>query len=151
MKSDRKIIHIMILMGMLFLLLVAYLTWFELFMSEKVVANSYNRRQWQLEDNTVRGRIFDRKGVILAKSEGEETARPRIYPFGPLYSHVIGYSSKAYGKSLLELIYNKQLLGINTISSFFNIGTRISGTQRYGNELHLTVDHSIQKIGRAHV
>lgn len=146
MKTDKRILQIMIFMGMLFLVLICYLSWFELFQSGKVTADSYNRRQWALEDNTVRGRITDRNGVVLAQDKGKSALRQRVYPYGQLYSQVIGYSSREYGKSLLELSYNRQLLGISPISSFFNIGGGVSSTERFGYNLRLTLDHNLQSL-----
>jgi len=47
---------------------------------------------------------------------------------GALYSQVIGYSSKVYGKSQIEAAYN-------------NYPTR------KGNNLYLTIDHKLQALG----
>ena len=96
----------------LFLALVVYLTFIQLFKSKSLIANTYNRRQVKIEENTARGNIYDRNGVLLAYSEKNGEQQERIYPFGPLYSHVIGYNSKVYGKSLIEAAYKIELLGI---------------------------------------
>ncbi len=145
-RSEKKIIHIMVFLGCLFLILVIYLSWFEIAVSDKIVTNTYNRRQWALEENTVRGQILDKNGVVLARDEGEGKSRHRVYPYKQLYCHVIGYNSRSYGKSLLELHYNRELLGAGSIESFFGLGSRITGEVRYGYNLHLTVDHNLQNL-----
>jgi len=77
-----------------------------------LMANVYNRRQYKIEENTARGNIYDRNGVLLAYSEANGEVQERIYPYGALYSQVIGYSSKVYGKSQIEAAYNNVLLGL---------------------------------------
>ena len=52
-------------------------------------------------------------GEILAETEVSGDDRIRKYPKGHLYSHIIGYCSKVYGKSQLEMKYDKELLGFN--------------------------------------
>lgn len=144
MKQNKRIIHLLVVLSLLFLSLIGYLTYFELFVKDKLVTNSYNQRQWEREDNTLRGEILDRNGKILAKSEFKKDKPERIYPYGRLYSHVIGYNSRSYGKSLLEAKYNKQLLNINEFTPVLDIKDKVTGEQKVGNNLYLTIDHDLQ-------
>lgn len=101
--------------------MIGYLTYIQVFKSKELAQNSYNRRQYQADDNTVRGRILDRDGKVLAYSEEKDNEQKRIYPYGSLYSHVIGYNSKVYGRSLLEAAYNNYLLGLDEYTKVFKL------------------------------
>lgn len=45
----------------------------------------------------------------------------RYYPYGSLFSHAIGYSSKEYGKTGLEREYNDELINISKKTPIDNI------------------------------
>lgn len=142
MKYNRKIIFVMVFVCALFLSLAVYLTYFELFSAETVIKSSYNRRIWEEEDNVLRGSITDRCGTVLAYSEEDGDSQKRIYPYASRYAHVIGYNSRTYGKTGLELKYNDMLLASDTITS---ISDAITGSQEKaeGANLRLTVDNSL--------
>ncbi|WHH59355.1 penicillin-binding transpeptidase domain-containing protein [Petroclostridium sp. X23] len=143
-KSNKRIIHTLVVMSMLFLSIIGYMTYFEVFMKDKIISNSYNRRQLEQEENAIRGSVFDRNGTVLAESQVEGEKQQRIYPYKNLYSHIIGYSSKVYGKSLIEASYNKYLLGINELNAVFDIKNKLTGGAKKGNHVHLTIDHQLQ-------
>lgn len=134
--ANKRIVSVLILLSVMFLSLIGYLTYIELFQKEKLVSNPYNQRQWDDEHGTIRGTIFAADGVTLAKTE-EGT---RVYPYNGMYAHIIGYNSRTYGRINLESTYNNELLGKNRLSSIIG---NVSGTNGYN--LHLTIDHSIQK------
>jgi len=114
-----------------------------------LMANVYNRRQYKIEENTARGNIYDRNGVLLAYSEANGEVQERIYPYGALYSQVIGYSSKVYGKSQIEAAYNNVLLGIDDLSQVFGMVSGSNYPTRKGNNLYLTIDHKLQALGES--
>ena len=139
MNENKKIIHLLILISALFLVLLSYLLYFNMFMSEKVASNPYNMRQWEEEKLVQRGSIYDRNGLLLAESvKNSDGSSTRNYPEGKLYSHVIGYYSKVYGKTLLEQSYDGLLNGKGDIS------LNISGIRK-GYNLNLTIDNRLQK------
>lgn len=144
MNVNRRIIHALILICGLFLSLIIYLSYFELFMKEKISSNSYNRRELEVEENTLRGAVTDRNGTVLVNSSLKGEKQVRTYHYGPLYSHVIGYNSKTYGKALLEASYNDYFLGTNRLSMVFGLKDRFSGSMKAGNNLQLTIDHKLQ-------
>lgn len=137
MNVNKKIIRVLVVVALMFLSLVTYLLYFNMFSAEKVASNPYNKRQWEDERYVVRGSIYDRNGEVLAKTEVNGDERTRVYPYGHLYSHVIGYYSKVYGKTQLEMKYDKELLGHGDISINFN-------ELRSGYDLHLTIDNDLQ-------
>lgn len=144
-KQNRRIIHVLIFLSLLFLSIIVYLTYFEVFQKDSILTSSYNRRQWEQEDSTQRGSILDRNGVRLAYSKGAGSKQERVYPYGRLYSQVIGYNSREYGKSQLEAQYNNELLNIWEFSPISGLQNILAGEKKIGNNLCLTLDHKLQK------
>lgn len=144
--NNKKITHMLVFFSILFLSLIVYLTAIELFYKDEYVSSNFNQRNSMLEDSVIRGSIYASGGERLAYSKVENGEQKRYYPFLNLYSHVIGYSTKTYGKSLIEKAYNTELLGENGISSVFNIKSKLSGEMPMGNDLHLTIDHDVQRV-----
>lgn len=148
MNLEKK--RILILLASLcagFALLIGYLSYFQIFRAEAVRQNSYNKRLWINEDKILRGSIIDRDGNLLAYSEASDGIAKRIYKYDRLYSHVIGYSLKEYGKSGLERSYNSYLVGANENTAINELINLINPTG-VGNNLKLTVDHSLQAKAR---
>ena len=144
--NNKKITHMLVFFSVLFLSLIVYLTAIELFYKDEYVSSNFNQRNSMLEDSVIRGSIYASGGERLAYSQIENGEQKRYYPFLNLYSHVIGYSTKTYGKSLIEKAYNTELLGENGISSVFNLKSKISGEMPLGNDLYLTIDHDVQRV-----
>lgn len=135
---NKRMIHVLVAVCLMFLSLVTYLLYFNMFEAEKVASNPYNKRQWEDEKFVKRGNIYDRDGVLLAETVVDDDSRTRNYPKGNLYSHLIGYYSRVYGKSQLEMAYDKELLGNGDITINFN-------ELRSGYDLYLTVDDELQQ------
>lgn len=146
MRENKRVVHVLIAMCMLFFSLIVYLTYFEVFVKDRIITSSYNRRQWEVEDSTVRGRIYDCYGMVLADSCKVGNRWERVYPFGNLYSQVLGYNSRSYGRSLLEASYNNYLLDIGRLSSIFTFNNKLSSGVRYGNNIYLTINHDLQTL-----
>ena len=133
MNVNKRIIRVLIVISAMFLALLTYLLYFNMFESEKIAANPYNRRQWDEERYVTRGTVYDRDGLVLAETEEKENGESkRVYSQGRLYSHVIGYCSQVYGKSLLEKEYDSQLLGKGDLSIF-------PGDKKRGFDVNLTI------------
>ncbi|SDJ88267.1 peptidoglycan D,D-transpeptidase FtsI family protein [Natronincola ferrireducens] len=145
MENNKKIVHLIVFVSLLFLSIIGYLTYFQIFMAADVIDNPYNQRQWAREDNTLRGRIYDRRGTVLAETEVVEGRPRRRYPYNQLYSHVVGYSYKQYGRSALEAQYNRELMALTPESPVAHIKEQLTGDMIQGNDLILTIDHEIQR------
>lgn len=137
MNVNKKIIRVLIVISALFLSLLTYLLYFNMFQADKVSTNPYNRRQWDEERYVTRGKIYDKNGLLLAETVGDDDNIRRVYSQGRLYSHVIGYCSQVYGKSLLEREYDRELLGKDDLDIF-------KGDKKKGFDLNLTIDNTIQ-------
>ncbi len=138
MNVNRKIIRVLIVISALFLALLSYLLYFNMFKADSVLTNPYNRRQWDDERYVTRGTIYDSKGVVLAETVENGDSVKRVYSQGRVYSHVIGYCSQVYGKSLLEREYDSELLGKGNLDIF-------PGDKKKGFDLNLTISNSLQK------
>jgi len=138
MNVNKKIIRVLIIISALFLALLTYLLYFNLFRADTVSTNPYNRRQWDDERYVTRGTIYDKNGLVLAETVEDGGNTRRVYSQGRLYSHIIGYCSQVYGKSLLEREYDSELLGKGDLDIF-------QGDKKKGFDLNLTIDNSVQK------
>ena len=147
--NNKKITHMLILMSSMFMALIIYLTVTDLYYRDEYTSSNFNTRNAVRETNTLRGTVFDRNGTKLAFTSETDGVLKRDYPYGNLYSHVIGYSSSTYGKSLVEAAYNNELLGKSDFISVSNIKNMISGEKKHGKNITLTIDHELQKRANA--
>lgn len=144
--NNKRIIYMLSFFSALFLGLIGYLTYTTIINTDEYVQSSYNTRNSAQETKIRRGTIYDRNGVELAYSEADENGRyHRVYPFDNLYSHVIGYSSSQYGKSLLEKKQNQHLLGKSDMAQIFSLDRLFDNGVSEGNDLTLTIDHNLQR------
>ena len=146
--TNSRILHIFIVINILFLSLVVYMSYFELYGKEPLMASNYNRRLKAHEEGIVRGQIYDRNGEVIAATKVNEGLSTRSYPYKRLYAHIIGYNSEIYGKTLLEAQYNDTLLGINALGLIGNTMSLVTGEDKTGNNLILTIDHNLQALAR---
>lgn len=141
LKARRATEHCMAACCILLLFVAAYFTVFSLTEARGVIFHSYNRRQEKLSEQNAKGTIYDRNGNPLAVTlllDGEEV---RKYPYGRLFSHVVGQTQ--YGKSGLESICEIELLTAS-VGEFTKLSYRIRGAQLPGNNLFTTLNATIQ-------
>ena len=123
--------------------MMGYLVYFNVFQSKNIINSPYNVRLDSMKDRVVRGQIEDRDGNVLAKTEvAEDGTETRVYPYGCLYAHIVGYDSN--GKSGLESTENFNLLSSN---AFFieKIIREFQEEKNVGNNVITTLDTDIQK------
>lgn len=106
-------------------------------------SNDYNGREEILLAQNTRGNIYASDGQVLATSvidaEGNQT---RTYPFGNLFSHVVGYTAK--GGSGIEQLYNYQLVHSDiTLNEKADFDSR--GAYYPGNDVYTTLDPALQQ------
>lgn len=126
----------------IFILLIAYLIYFNIVRADSYVKSPYNARQDTYAKNVVKGNILDKDANVLAKtSTAEDGSEYREYPYGNLYSHVVGYS--AYGKGGLESRLNIDLL---TSHSFVldKIKREFNDEKQIGDNVITTLDTRLQ-------
>lgn len=148
MKLNKRIITVMSAVCALFLAIIIYLTYFTLFSAKNIINSSYNPRIWEKEEKILRGSIFDRSGTRLAYSEETDDGQKRIYPFNELYTHSIGYNSRQYGKTNMELNFNNYLLQTKSVIDVIRSGDTNGDLASKGANLELTLDHSMTKLAK---
>lgn len=111
--------------------------------SETAINNSYNPRQELLAKKNIRGQILASGGETLAQTvRGEDGSEERYYPYGNLFSHVVGYSTK--GKTGIEYLGNMSLLNSNA-SIGEKIQNEISSQKNIGDNVVTTLNVSVQQ------
>ena len=128
----------------LFLCMMGYFAYFQVVKSEDFINNPYNTRQENFEKSVVRGKILSADGEVLAETKtDEEGNETRSYPHGGLFSHIVGYSTKNYGRSGIESWANFNLLRSNT---FFLEKTmdKVTDEKSIGDNVITTLNYSLQ-------
>ncbi|MBS4534326.1 peptidoglycan glycosyltransferase [Clostridium sp. D2Q-14] len=156
-KEQKRIIKVLFLLSILFISLIVYLTYFELFRAEEVKNSSYNKRPAN-DEYVLRGSIYDRNKTLLAYStKSNDDAQVRNYEYNNLYSHIIGYYDNIYGQSGLEKSYNSALSDSNVIDDVKNVFFQVLDNfkineeniplikESQGHSLVLTIDHALQQ------
>ncbi len=142
MKQDKKMIYTMAgIFITIFSLLIGYMIYFTIFKQDEMSVHSQNTRLNTLESEVVRGKIYDATvddEIILAETDEDGN---RVYPYGSLYAHVVGYSK--YGKTGIEALANGELLYPNY--SFLSILKRAFFNEKFeGRDVITTLEHTYQ-------
>ncbi len=127
----------------LFIVMMGYLVYFNQVRARDFVRNSHNARLDSMADHVIRGPILDKDGEVLAKTETDnDDAEVREYPYGKLFSHVVGYDVK--GKGGLEAAYNFELL---TSHAYFveQFRNEMKGSKNPGDAIVTTLDTDLQR------
>ncbi|KXG77705.1 Penicillin-binding protein A [Fervidicola ferrireducens] len=142
-RLKRNVRLVFIMFCGLFLSLLGYLTYFQVYERQKLIESSYNRRLWEQEETVTRGTIYDAKGRVLAKTVEENGAKKRVYPEGEAFGPIIGYSNKKLGRANLEQALNGELLGISQQDPMMVLRQKVLGVSK-GNDVYLTIDSELQ-------
>lgn len=123
--------------------MMGYMVYFNVVRSKEIINSPYNVRLDSMADRVVRGDILDKNGNVLAETEVyEDGTEKRIYPYGDLFAHVVGYDS--HGKSGLESTENFNLL---TSHAFFGerLLNEFQEEKNIGDNVVTTLDVNLQK------
>ena len=128
----------------LFLFMLGFLVHFVATNEQDMVNNSYNSRQGILASQNYRGTIYSRDGEVLAETVMDAGQNEtRVYPFGNLFSHVVGYSTK--GKTGVEAQANYYLINTN-ISLGSKAVNDMAGSKNPGDNVYTTLDVQLQQV-----
>lgn len=107
--QKKEIMQVTVCFVALFLIMMGYFTVYAMTHEEELMNNSYNNRQQILSEQNRRGSIYDRDGEVLAETKEDGSGGEiRVYPYGKLFSHVVGYADK--GRAGLEAQANYYLI-----------------------------------------
>jgi len=111
---------------------------------------SHDRRQFNPAHRIRRGRILDHRGEVLAHSQALGDEVQRIYPYGPVFAHVVGYSHPKFGASGMEAAANVHLNGgaAEKLPAWGELGRQILTREKSpkGQDLVLTLDAELQLL-----
>ena len=122
----------------LFIVMMGYISYFNLVRGREIVRSPYNARQDSFADRVVRGKILDRNGQVIAQTNvAEDGTEVREYPFGNMFAHVAGYT--AQGKTGIESLANFELL---TSNAFFleKLKNEFQDKKNIGDNVVTTLD-----------
>jgi cell division protein FtsW (lipid II flippase) len=127
------------------LVLSAAMGWWTLVRAPTLTARTDNGRRGLAERYSLRGAIFDRNGVVLASSTGEQGGYARIYP-APAAAPALGYDSILYGQAGAEQTYDAYLRGEVGREPLLTWWTHLTlGIPPQGVDLRLTLDAVLQE------
>lgn len=140
-SGNKQILQISYFFAVLFVMLIIYLIVFMFKDSDRVINNSYNKREELYTSKTIRGQILDRNNEVLAFTDISSGSEKRVYPYGDLFAHVVGYNSK--GKAGIENIANFKLIRSNILFTerLFN---EANGIKSPGDNVYSTLDANVQ-------
>ncbi|GCF11437.1 peptidoglycan D,D-transpeptidase FtsI family protein [Dictyobacter arantiisoli] len=147
--SIRKLTYVFVI---LFVGLSGGLVYWQVVNADNVTSTIHNPRRCLAENNPVRGRIFDRNGVLLAESVpapasmGCSGGYIRKYT-EPSLANIIGYYVPGYSMfDGIEKQYNDVLSGKTGSSALTNEVNKILHKSAVGNDIYLTIDSRIQRL-----
>lgn len=129
---------------MLFAVMIIHLVYFTATSKQEMFNNSYNSRQELLLSRNYRGTIYSRDGAVLAETvvDGAQN-ETRVYPYGNIFSHVVGYSTQ--GRMGVEALANYYLLN-TSISLSSKAANDMAGMKNPGDNVYTTLDVEIQEL-----
>jgi cell division protein FtsI/penicillin-binding protein 2 len=146
-SSIRKLTQLFVV---LFLALSGGLVYWQVVVAQQVTSNVHNGRHCLTNSAPVRGRIFDRNGVLLAYSTASDSpgvcGYVRHYTVPSLAGLIGFYGGPNYTSTGIEKQYDNYLSGDVGSSALNNIVNNTLHRPPVGSDIYLTIDSRIQKI-----
>lgn len=134
---------VVVIFSILFATLIGKMIYFEQVEAAEILKSPYNTRVDERKEKVSRGSIMASNGSILAYTHVDETgSEQRIYPYGRVFSHVVGMSTR--GKTGIEGLTN-QYLTTSDNNIVRNAYSELSGKKLSGDNVITTLDVSLQK------
>lgn len=132
-----SIVFFFILIG-----LIIYLLSFQFNEGRSFENSSFNRRRIDLlSQKYIRGSVYSSDGEIISYTKTENGEDIRVYPYGNIFSHVVGYCDN--GGSGLEGAYHSKMLSCHA-NIFYRIKTMINDERLVGDNIYTTLDSELQ-------
>lgn len=144
---NRSIRLVTIFSFLLFLALIANLTYIQAFQTEHLAHNPRNQRQFLEAKSAERGLITAQDQVLAESVEDENGFYQRRYPFAPQqYGAVVGYLSDQFGSAGIESSQNAILSGQDNSLFTANFWNQLTGAKPSGGNVDLTLRPNVQKV-----
>ena len=133
-----------------FLLLTMDVTYWQLLAGDRLRLHPDNPRAAGAGSRQQRGQIISSDAAVLAASipdPSDPRSYVRDYPFGPLYAHSVGFSSRLVGDSGVEASH-ASLLALREDLALSSIMDRLLGQEPALHSVQLTIDHRLQQMAQ---
>ncbi len=138
---------------LLFVGLIAQLTYLQVVDSKKLADDPHNTRRFLQDISRPRGPIVSADGVVLAKSvpTTDEFKYQRIYPTATakLFAQVVGFQSIQFGSVGVEAQYSGQLAGRDSCRLTFHDLSKCASTRPVTNSVVLNLSVKAQVAAAA--
>ncbi|WP_406181902.1 peptidoglycan D,D-transpeptidase FtsI family protein [Streptomyces sp. NBC_01006] len=130
---------------LLVLALLVRVTWVQAYQGRALADNENNRRNLIGQYENPLGNIIVGGEAITGsvKTDGKDFGYKRTYVDGPLYAPLTGYSSQAFGTSMLEGVYKKILNGSD--DRLKTVMDMLTNKRAAPGNVLTTVDKDVQK------
>jgi penicillin-binding protein A len=144
---NRQIVKLFGFILILYALLFGFTSYWSIFDSGSLKANTANRRPLLEEQKIHRGSILAHDGSVIARStpqgKGNNQIYVRHYPQGSLFGNPIGYSFVERGRVGFELSHNDELVGNKT--EFLSVLDELQGHKQEGDNVQSALDSGAQR------
>jgi penicillin-binding protein A len=144
---NRQIVKLFGLILLLYALLFGFTSYWSVFDSDSLKANTANRRPLLEEQTIKRGDILADDGSVIARSrpvgKGNNRIYVRHYPQGGLFGNPIGYSFVDRGRVGFELSHNDELVGNKT--EFLSVLDELQGHAQEGDTVQSALNANAQQ------
>jgi penicillin-binding protein A len=150
---NRQIVHVGVAALVLIAALIVGTTYWQTWANAGLADRQDNAIRLVAQFSVRRGKIYAADGkTLLARNvvqkRNGQTLYFRRYPTGPLFAHVVGYSTRTRNQTGLERSYNDYLTGSNAnLDTVFHATLdKLKGATVTGNNLVLTLRPGAQAV-----
>lgn len=143
-KTEDEMIYVSLFFVAVFMIMIAYTCVYVRGNEVEWSINSYNSRLEMLKKQNERGPIYASNGEILAITRYDEDGMEyRSYPYGNVFSHVVGFENRGY-------------MGIESLANYYllhsheairgQMGNALYGRKNVGDSVYTTLNVELQTI-----
>lgn len=142
-KTENQMVYVSIFFVSVFLIMIVFTCIYVRGNEVNWSINSYNSRLEMLKEENERGTIYASGGEVLAITRQDaDDDDYRSYPYGSMFSHIIGFESRGYMG--VESIANYYLLHSHEALSS-QISNAVYGRKNQGDSVYTTLNIDLQK------
>lgn len=143
-KRNKQILAVTYFFVAVFLGMMGYTCYYAITHQQELMNNSYNSRQEILVAQNTRGTIYAEGRQVLAQTQTDEEGKEtRVYPYGKMFSHVVGYASN--GRFGIESSANYYLINSNAKLSE-KVASDVAGLKYPGDNVVTTLNVDLQQV-----